>query len=139
MVELPIVLEFRKTAPMKKIKSRKDIIIILILSGMAIVFLIISKLTAGSGNRVFVYVDGKVFAEYDLNEDNVYEIDTEYGKNVITIKDSRVSVSSADCSNQICVNHNPISKSNESIICLPNHLVVRIRSGETGEIDDIAK
>lgn len=124
---------------MKKIKSKKDIIIILILSGTAIVFLIVNKLTAGNGNKAVVYVDEEVFAEYNLNEDNVYEINTEYGKNVITIKDSRVSVSSADCSNQICVNHNPISKSNESIICLPNHLVVRIKSEETGEIDDIAK
>lgn len=124
---------------MKNIKQKKDIILILILSGIAIVFYMVNKLTAGSGNKVVVYVDETIFVEYNLNEDNVYEIDTEYGKNVITIENSRVSVSSADCSNQICVNHNPISKSNESIICLPNHLVIRIKSEETGEIDEIAK
>lgn len=124
---------------MKNIKLKKDIIIILTLSVIALIFVIINKFTADSGNKVFVYVDKEVFAEYNMNEDNTYEISTEYGKNVITIKDSHVSVSSASCSNQVCVNHNPISKSNESIICLPNHLVVRIKSEKNGEIDDIAK
>lgn len=124
---------------MKKLKSKKDIIIIVILLGIALIFFIINTLTADSGNKVLVYVDEKVVAEYNLMEDNVHEIDTEYGKNVITVKDGHVSVSSASCENQICVNHTPISKSNESIICLPNHLVVRIKSEKTGEIDDIAK
>lgn len=124
---------------MKKVKFKKDIFIILALSGTAFLFFVFNKIMADSGNTVFVYVDEKVFAEYDLNEDNTYEINTKYGINVITVKDGSVSVSSASCSNQVCVNHNPISMSNESIICIPNHLVVRIKSKKSGDIDDIAK
>ena len=124
---------------MKTIKHKKDVFIILLLSGAALILFGINRLTADSGNTVFVYVDEKVFAEYDLNEDNTYEINTEYGINVITVKDGSVSVSSASCRNQVCVNHNPISMSNESIICIPNHLVVRIKSEKSGDIDDIAK
>ena len=124
---------------MKKNILKKDIFIILALSGTAFLFFAFNKIMAESGDTVFVYVDETVYAEYDLSKDNQYEINTEYGKNVITIKDRHVSVSSASCKNQVCVNHNPISKSNESIICIPNHLMVRIKSEKNGDIDDIAK
>lgn len=124
---------------MKKSKYKKDIFIILAFFGMAVLFFVFNKIMAESGDTVFVYVDETVYAEYDLSKDNQYEINTEYGKNVITIKDGHVSISSASCKNQVCVNHNPISTSNESIICIPNHLVVRIKSEKNGDIDDIAK
>ena len=46
---------------------------------------------------------------------------------------------SSDCRNQVCVNHAPISRSGESIICLPHKLVVRIQSGKEADVDAIAQ
>ena len=52
--------------------------------------------------------------------------------NIVEIKDGKVSVIEASCKNQVCVKHSPVSRSGESIVCLPNRLVVRIDSGSEG-------
>ena len=44
---------------------------------------------------------------------------------------------SADCPDQICVRQKAISKEGESIICLPNKVVVSIVGGEEKELDAV--
>ena len=51
--------------------------------------------------------------------------------NVLVIKDGNVCISNADCPDGLCVKQGTISKANESIICLPNKLVVRIVEDNT--------
>ena len=53
--------------------------------------------------------------------------------NVVKISGGKVSVTEASCKNQVCVHHGAISSSGESIICLPNRLVVRIDAGDSEE------
>ena len=47
---------------------------------------------------------------------------------------------SADCHNHDCVNHRPISKDGENIICLPHKIVIQIEKekGDDG-YDSLAK
>lgn len=54
--------------------------------------------------------------------------------NVVEISGGSVRVSEASCKNQVCVHHSSISRPGESIVCLPNRLVVRIDAGG-GESD----
>ncbi len=46
---------------------------------------------------------------------------------------------SADCPDQICVNHGAVSKENESITCLPHKLIVEIHGGEKTDVDVVAQ
>lgn len=124
---------------MKIYRHKADIIIILFLLSVAAVILIINSKTAKKGNKVTVYVDDEIIAVYDISKNDEYTITTEYGTNTIKINNGKVSVAEASCSNQVCVNHAPVNKSNEAIICLPNHLVVRIDNDKKSEVDDIAK
>ena len=58
--------------------------------------------------------------------------------NTVRIKGGKVSVTEASCKNQVCVKHAAISAAGESIVCLPNRLVVSIEgSGEGGGYDTI--
>lgn len=50
--------------------------------------------------------------------------DTPY--NLLCISDGKIRMESADCKDQICVHHKPISGIHESIICLPHKLVIEI-------------
>lgn len=52
--------------------------------------------------------------------------------NLLSVSDGVVRMEAADCPDQICVHHRPVSGGGESIICLPHKLVVEIR-GETEE------
>ena len=46
--------------------------------------------------------------------------------NLLCISDGMIRMESADCKDQICVHHKPISGTHESIICLPHKLVIEI-------------
>lgn len=50
--------------------------------------------------------------------------------NLIAVVDGEVTMEAADCRDQICVRHKPISSDRESIICLPHKLVITIAGRE---------
>ena len=78
-------------------------------------------------------------AETDPAEDEEARDEcTQYDRfNEVVIKGGEVYVSEASCKNQICVKRGHISKAGESIVCLPNRLVVRIENSEGGGYDDV--
>ena len=51
----------------------------------------------------------------------------------------KVKMIYADCKDKICKNHKEISKSNESIICLPNKVEVTVISDKSEDVDGVAK
>lgn len=56
--------------------------------------------------------------------------DAESGENTVRIKDGEVDVIEANCSNQVCVEHDPIDQPGEQIVCLPHGLVVEVVQDE---------
>ena len=83
-----------------------------------------------------VYVDGEKYASYPLSEEKTETIDLGNGSyNILTISGGYAMVSEASCPDQICVHHNHIRYSGETIVCLPNKLVVEIEGGEDNGID----
>lgn len=48
-------------------------------------------------------------------------------------------MTSADCPDHLCVKQKAISKGGESIICLPNKVVVTVKSDMKSDIDSISK
>ena len=57
--------------------------------------------------------------------------------NLLFISGGEVSVFDADCPDGLCVKARNISKSGESIICLPHKLVIQIESKEEGALDAV--
>ncbi len=125
---------------MKNLKLKKgDIIIICcVLCIAALIFCGIYFLSP-QGDTVRIEVDSKNAATFSLDENITYSVKKD-GKvtNVVEIKDKKVSVISADCPDKICVKHREICKSGESIICLPNRVVVSIE-GKNEEVDGVAR
>jgi hypothetical protein len=61
--------------------------------------------------------------------------------NLLVIEEGTVTMEAADCRDQICVHHIPISGSGESIICLPHKLVVTVngKQDDDNALDGVAK
>lgn len=113
-----------------------------ILIGMLFVVMVVSffvfMLRPQSKNAVVsVFLDGSEYARYELQIDNIYVIQTKYGKNEITIHDGSVYVSSSDCLEQVCVHHKKIHLAGETIVCLPHKLVVTIEDPHNDSLPDI--
>jgi len=113
-------------------KIRNDLVLILaiVLIGSLVflaVFLLLDK-----GEYAVVEQNGQVIGRYPLSTDTEVEIISEKGINVLTVKDGEAFVSRADCPDEICVSHFPVSREGETVVCLPHGLVIRIECGEGG-------
>ena len=67
--------------------------------------------------------NNEILYELPLNKDKTVDLKG----NILVIKDGKAFIESADCKNQICVNHKPISKTGETIVCLPHKVLVEIK------------
>lgn len=88
-----------------------------------------------------VTVDGKPLRTIELTEAlEVYEIRTEFGYNLLEVHDGGIHVKEADCPDDICIEMGVKRKVGETIICLPNRLMIEIVGdpGEGVETDAIA-
>ena len=140
---------------MKEFIRKADIIlfIALVLTGLAAsALLAMSHADAGSGAKVVIESGGELFAEYPLSQDTEIIVPAPSGVkykdpkaapadmaddcvqyryfNTVRISGGSVTVSAASCRNQVCTEHGGISKTGESIVCLPNRLVVTIEGGD---------
>ena len=48
------------------------------------------------------------------------------GECILVIKDGQAYMQEADCPNQICVHHSAISHKGETIVCLPNRIIIEV-------------
>jgi hypothetical protein len=87
---------------------------------------------------VRIIAQGELAGIYPLDSDNEIEIERDGHRNVVVIKDNTVHMDYSDCKNQVCVNTGKISKPGETIVCLPNYVIVEIVSSEEGGEDDEA-
>ena len=119
--------------------KKNDLILAGIILVIAISALIVLNLNKKEGNTVTVKVDGKVYKEFSLNEDITYEIEgVNGGTNLMVIKDGYADIIDASCPDKDCVDQKHINKDGETIVCLPNKVVLEIHSDNESDIDAIA-
>ena len=116
-------------------KIRNDIIFIAVLLALAFSAWGILVSSRATGDTVTVTVDGELFGEYPLASDRTVEIRTGEGANLLVIEGGSARVTEATCPDGICVSHRAISRDGESIICLPNKVVVTVRKSGTDSPD----
>ena len=112
---------------MQKLK-KTDIILIIIIAVVLVASIVTVSLLFFSkeGGTVTLTVDGTVIYEQSISEDCEIPISTINGYNKFVVKNGEAYIEEADCPEQICVNHAPISGKKQSIVCLPHKLVVEI-------------
>lgn len=111
-----------------KKKIRNDVLLIAALLFTVTGVLILSFLLRKEGKTVTVSVDGQFFGEYLLGENRTVEIKGDGRYNILVIEDGCAYVKQASCPDGICSSHRPIRYGGESIICLPNKVVIEILS-----------
>lgn len=105
--------------------KKRDIILLSVIFIVAAALLLL-RFSAINGKTVKVTVDGEAYAEYPLKNDISVDIKSN-GINRLVIKNGKAQIVYADCDEQVCVKHKKISKSGESIICLPHKVIIEIK------------
>lgn len=126
---------FKKLFENKKLLS--DIILIAVILIVSLSVLLIVFLTRESGNIAVVYVDGDKVAEYPLSVDGVYYLNN--GTNTLVIENGEAYIRDATCPDKYsgngCVNTGRISYVGQTIVCLPNRVIVEIVGEGEGIVD----
>lgn len=116
--------------------KKKDLILVLVIVCVIGLTVLVRTYIGGAGaNRVVVKVNGAIQGVYSLSEDG--EIVINEGTNILMIKNGEADMVEADCPDQLCVNQKPISLRHESLICLPNRVVVEVESKEESKYDAV--
>ncbi len=96
--------------------------------------------TQNTGDTVTITMDGKVYGTYDLAQDQEIEVSRD-GQvvNLVRISDGEVFMAEADCPDHLCIRQGKISADRQTIVCLPNRVVVEISSETEPELDSVAR
>ncbi len=121
--------------------GKRDVMLIMVLLFFCFAAFFIRKLAGGTeGAYVLVTVDGEIFGEYPLCEEREVPIKIA-GETVNRLKigGGAADMIWADCPDKLCVRQKPVSKENETIVCLPHRVVVTVEGAAENGFDSIAR
>lgn len=126
-----------------KFRLKKGDYLILLVVLIALVVMLIMISGNQQGNQVHITADGitKTYSLSDKQRIRIRKSKDLTGEqvdigNTIVIDNGQVYMEDADCPDQVCVHHKPISKNGETIICLPNQVFVEVENDIENEIDN---
>ena len=123
------------TAPQKR--RRNDILLIAGVLSAILIFALIYFLTRKDGTYAVVLKNNEEIGSYSLSENMQIPIkEGDKVTNILVIKDGKAYMKSALCPDKICVKHRPIDKSGQTIVCLPQKVVIKIIAKGTGNAPD---
>ena len=125
----------------KFLNNKIEKVLWIIILGVAVALFLFLKFSANDGEQVIVKVDKKEIARYDLNTDREVIIDgKDGGKNTLVIKDGKAYIKDATCPDKLCEHQGKIHMVGQSLICLPNRVVIEIVDDDKDEeFDGISK
>ena len=120
--------------------KKRDGCLLVFFLAVAVVIAIFMRIRGNDvGEHIVVTIDGTLFGKYRLSENQMIDVENTFGVNRIVIQNGSAYMETADCPDKYCMTYQPISKTNESIICLPHHLVVQVEGADVTELDGIVR
>ena len=112
---------------MKNRLKKKDIVLMIIILVVAGSCVLLHRIIGEkSADYITVKVNGKIEGVYSLADDQEIVLNGE------------ADMIRADCPDQLCVKQKAVSKNKESIICLPNKIVVEVDSHQNSQYDAVS-
>lgn len=134
-----------------KMMKPGDIVILLFLVVLSFLPVIIFSYANASSEADYlsavVSADGEVVHTFELRDDGVKEVyvysDKHGHENTIVREGTKVYMSEASCTDQLCVRQGEIKNVGETIVCLPHRLLVEVNTelldqDEIPEIDALS-
>jgi hypothetical protein len=113
------------------------ILIIVILLGAVFLFGMQVRIPAGS-NYAIVTQYGAVIKEFKCAQDEIINLTLQSGNMRLEVNDGGVRVTDAHCPEQVCVHSGWIRKPGQTIICVPNRVVIELKGSQPVEYDGLA-
>lgn len=125
---------------MGKWLKKRDIILIVSLLIVGIIALVIWHFVYSvDGKYVTIEQRDNLIGIYPLNVDKEIEIEHR-GEvvNKIVIEDGYCYMEEAECPDHLCIKQGKVNKSGQTIVCLPNRVVVTVVDSDSSDYDSVA-
>lgn len=104
-----------------KMFSRWDFILLSFVVIVVMLILLVNFLPK-QGEEAQIYLDGKLYRTVSLSHDMTIQLN----HGTIVVENGFIYIKDVDCEDKICEKTGKISKKGESIVCLPNKIVIKI-------------
>lgn len=118
--------------------KKADIILAVLLIAVGLAASYMLSFGQSAGQELVITAEGERFGSYSLLENQEVQVRRNGHTNKIIIENGEVSMIFSDCPGQDCVHQRAISQTGETIVCLPNKVILEI-AGKEKEYDAIAK
>lgn len=102
--------------------QKRSVVIISSLIIIALASIFLKNIFSDKGTKAVITKSGETVCVMKLSKDAEHSL----GTNTVKIKDGKAYMSYAECPDKICFSHKPINKKGETIVCLPNRIIVEI-------------
>ena len=122
--------------------NKSDLKLIIIVLVVAIIIIFMIALSNDEKNKkALVYYDNKIVEEIDLSiiERKEYTVDGYNGVVKIIAENGKVKVQEEESPLHICSKQGFIENAYESIVCLPNKVIIKIVSDKNSEYDTVIR
>jgi hypothetical protein len=89
------------------------------------------------GQEVSIYVNNREVYRLSLFERKTVSIQGIIGQTTVEIADGEVWVEKAPCPHQICKHMGKINRCGETIVCIPNRILIQIKGIPENQVDGI--
>lgn len=109
--------------------NKNDIKLVVIVL-IVIILLFSLTLFRKKANIANVYYENELILEIDLSINKTYEVDGYNGKVKIEVLNNQIRVVEENSPYHLCSKQDFVSKSGESIVCLPNKIIIELPNNE---------
>ncbi len=121
-------------------KKQDLIVYVLMLVLLVFSFFVWNRALGDTGDYAVISINGHEEMRLPLSTDGEKTIEGFAGLTcTVLIKDGAATVTEADCPDKLCVDHSPISRSGESIVCLPARITVTVSGSEASATDGVSR
>ncbi|MCD7731994.1 MAG: NusG domain II-containing protein [Oscillospiraceae bacterium] len=110
-----------------KSRLKSDLLLFVAIVLVAVAIFAITTAMKSDGKAVVITLNGSTYTEADLSKNVEIDVD---GLLTVVIDGGEVYVKDSTCPDGLCERSGAISKSGESIVCLPCGVVVKITADE---------
>lgn len=118
--------------------NKSDIKLVIILCFISLIGVFAFEFFSKEGGKALVYYDGDLVKTIDLSVDSDYVVDGANGDVLINVRSGKIKVEDENSPLHLCSKQGYVSASYESIVCLPNKIVINI-SSDNEDYDAVVK
>ena len=108
-------------------------VIMIILALLGLSYIVVFFAFKNEGSYITIEKDGALVGTYSLEAEQEIPLSDDDTNNIVVIEKGKAFMKEASCPDHLCMKQGKISKEGQTIVCLPNKVIVTVISDDSGQ------